>query len=255
MFLRELSMRLSFANSRLSGFYLLSISFLFLSLSEISAQKDTIYSNPILFHGIVIDVVTQNPIEGVQYFSDRQASTDSRGLFSFYAHNRDTVVFSCTGYRDMNFIVPDTLHGNEYAMGIYMNPDTLYIGEVVILPRIGNIRAEILSSRPAPDIETINATNNLKISAYQGIVGMNKLGDPATNYEVLRQKQRMDAYEKGGIPSDRMVSLNPFMAIPIIYMLIKGPPKNPDPPTPSLSTKELQEIKEIHQATISNKKK
>ncbi|MCK7539371.1 MAG: hypothetical protein MZV63_54920 [Marinilabiliales bacterium] len=60
------------------------------------------------------------------------------------------------------------------------------IAAVVVIPRIGNIRAEILSERPAPDQDLINATNNLKLSAYQGLTTAAKLGDPNANYEVLQ---------------------------------------------------------------------
>jgi hypothetical protein len=251
MYPKEHSKRLFFVNSTLSEFYLLLFFLLF--STGVSAQQVDYNIRPILFRGVVVDAFTQNPIEGVQYFSDRQASTDSRGMFSFYAHIHDTVVFKYTGYKDVNFILSDTLHGSEYTVGIFMNPDTLFISEVVILPHIGNLKSEIFSNPSTPDFETINAQNNLRISAYQGIVGINKLGDPSTNYEVLRQKQRTDAYEKGGIPSDRMVGLSPFTIIPVLYMLIKGMPEKPEPPTPNLSPKELKELQEIHNSMTKRK--
>jgi hypothetical protein len=252
---KEPSKRLFFANNRLSEFYLFIIFFLLLFSNGVSAQQVDHNKRPILFRGVVVDAFNQNPIEGVQYYSDRQASTDSRGMFSFFAHIRDTVVFRHTGYRDVNFILSDTLRENEYTAGIFMNPDTLFISEVVILPHIGNLKAEIFSKPSTPDYANINAQNNLKLSAYQGIVGINKMGDPSTNYEILKQKQRIDAYEKGGIPSDRMVSLSPFTIIPFIYMLVKGTPEKPEPPTPNLTPKEIQEINDIHQIIITRGKK
>ena len=37
------------------------------------------------------------------------------------------------------------------------------------------------------------------------------------------------AYEKGGIPSDQTVGLNPLLVIPAAYLLIKGLPEKPGP--------------------------
>jgi len=41
----------------------------------------------------------------------------------------------------------------------------------------------------------------------------NKLGDPAINYEVIRQRQREDAYSKGQIPSDKIGRVKSIMLI------------------------------------------
>jgi len=200
---------------------------------------------PILFRGAVIDAVTQAPIEGVQYFSDRQAVTDAGGLFSFYAHVHDTILFECDGYRKIFFVVADTLKAREYTMGLFMNPDTLFISEVFIIPRIGDLRTAIMTNPPTRSTEEMNATNNLKLSAYQSIVGINQLGNPDANYQLIRQQQKVNAYEKGGIPSASMVGISPFTILPAIYMLMKGLPENPAPPAPYLSAKEIQELRDI----------
>lgn len=228
------------------------LAFVFLSLSSlrVSAQGENIKSYPMLFRGVVFDGVSQRALDGVKYTSDSVRYTDSRGMFSFFARTYDTIVFEHPGYRSFVLFVPDTLHAREYTTAIYMHPDTVMIGEVVIIPYMGNLKYEIMSAPPKSDVQSINAANNLRISAYQGLTGMNKLGDPVSNYRMLQDKQKINAFEKGGIPSDQMVSLSPFMVVPAIYLLIKGLPETPAPPKPYLSPGELEDLQKIHNAAV-----
>jgi hypothetical protein len=112
------------------------------------------------------------------------------------------------------------------------------------------MRAEIMAEKPGVDNATINATNNLKISTYQGLTAATRLDDPAANYEVIRHMQARDAGEKGGIPSDQMVAFNPFIIIPIVYVLAKGLPEDPPAPAPHISAKELNRITALHDSLI-----
>jgi hypothetical protein len=254
MFQRELLTKSLFINSRKSNLLILS-SILFLLLSSLTckAQVEEKVTNPILFRGVVINGVTQDPIAGVKYTSDSARFTDGKGMFSFFARPFDTITFENEGLKTFVFSVSDTLRAHEYTTAIYMHPDTLVIDEVVILPSMRDLKYEIMSSQPNTNFQTINAENNLRISAYQGMTGVNKMEDPAINYRMLQQKQKIEAFEKGGIPSDKMVSLNPLILVPAVYLLIKGFPESPAPPKPFLSTKELQELKEIHDSNIKKK--
>jgi hypothetical protein len=254
MFQKEPSGRLLFINRRLSPFLLLPV-FLF-SFFPLNAkgQINEINGNPILFRGIVFDNLSQEPLSGVKYLSDSIRYTDAKGVFSFYARTHDTVRFEHEGYRIFCFYISDTLKAREYTSAVYMNRDTLEIGEVVIIPSIGSMKYEILAGSATPDVNLVNAKNNIRISTYQGLVGMNKLGDPSVNYRVIQQQQKIDAYEKGGIPSAYMVSISPLTVIPVLYLLIKGLPVNPTPPKPYLSAKELEELKEIHKSMFKDRK-
>jgi hypothetical protein len=154
------------------------------------------------------------------------------------------------GFKDYHLIVRDTLRAREYIAGIYLTSDTLMIPAVIVMPRLTNARAEILSDRPAADNEMINAANNLNLSAYQGLTGAARLGDPSANYEVLRQRQRTNAYEKGGIPSSAMISVSPLMIIPLVYILSEGLPREPEPPSPYISPREMNQIQALHDSLI-----
>jgi len=123
-----------------------------------------------------------------------------------------------------------------------MSSDTLSIGEVIIIPRITNLRSELLNARTESKVEIENAKNNLTISAYQGRQSQGSLGDPAANYELLRQKQRIDTYERGGIPSDKMLGLNPLFLLPAAYLLINGFTEKPPQLKSGLSRQEIDQI-------------
>ncbi|MFZ2287138.1 MAG: hypothetical protein WAV93_09155 [Bacteroidales bacterium] len=211
---------------------------------------------PILFHGVILDADTRQPLTGAHYSISgaRAGAADSRGMISFYAHYRDTVTFTCVGYKEYRMTVQDTLRAREYVAGIYLSSDTLMIAEVVVVPRFGNIRTEIMSERPAAGQELINATNNLRLSAYQGLVNAGRLGDPATNYELLRQRQRYEAYEKGQIPASQMVAVSPLTLIPLIYLLAAGLPEDPEPPVPYISAREMEHLRAVHDSLIWEKK-
>jgi hypothetical protein len=147
-------------------------------------------------------------------------------------------------------IIGDTLLAKEYVLGIYLSSDTLMIPAVVVMPRLVNMRAEIMAEKPGIDDATFNATNNLKISTYQGLTAATRLDDPAANYQVIRHMQAIEAGEKGGIPSSQMVALSPFAIIPLIYVLAKGLPENPPAPAPYISAKEMNRIRAMHDSLI-----
>ncbi len=248
MFPRERSTR-SYCADRQSWLRLLPLLLLAAFMTRgAEAQKQ----QSMLFHGVILDADTREPLTGAHYaVRNRSAgAADSRGMFSFYARHNDTVSFTSVGYRTFIMSVADTLTAREYVVAIWLSSDTLMIPAVVIMPRLGNIKAAIMSEPPATNQELINASNNLKIAAWQGITSTSRQVDPASNYELLRQKQRIDAYEKGGIPSSQMVSLSPFTIIPLIYILATGLPEDPAPPPPYISVRELEKLRNMHDSII-----
>ena len=108
-----------------------------------------------------------------------------------------------------------------------MKNDTIGIGEVIIMPKFSNLKSEILNAPVTRPQEMENAKYNIAISTYLGKTTTGKLGDPASNYNFIRQQQKTEALEKGGIPSDKIAALSPFMLIPAAYLIIHGfPPEN-----------------------------
>ncbi len=209
----------------------------------------------IRINGIVMDALTMEPLPGSRITVGRNSfsTADGEGRFSFRISRMDTVVFSVLGYRPAVFLVSDTLRGREFNAGIFLHQDTLSIGEVIIIPRLAGLKREILKPASTPDPETENARYNLAVSAYQARVGQVNLGDPESNYEVLRQKQRTEAYEKGGIPSDRILGLSPFMLLPAAYLLFNGLPERPPALRPDLSASEIDQINRRYLESLKRK--
>jgi hypothetical protein len=233
----------------LTGFF---ISFTFFSFLYGQEVKNT--ESKILFHGLVMDANTQAPLPGTQILMNKAFSSVSGddGKFAFYASRLDTVMFRRLGYKSVILLVSDTLTAREFIAGIYMHTDTLSMGEIVIVPRLRNLKSEILYSRSESSTEIDNARYNLEVSAYQGKITSNKLGDPAANYELLRQRMREDAYYKGQIPADRIVGISPFLLLPAAYLLLNGLPESPPPLQPHLTD---QEINQIHRKYMERLKK
>jgi len=202
----------------------------------------------ILFRGLIMDASNFSPIPNSQIMINKRFSSLSGkdGTFSFFVNKRDTVTFSSLGYVPSSMMISDSLSGEEFVAGIFMNSDTVQIGEVVIVPGYRNLRSDIFNKKSTESAYESNAKYNVALSAYSGKTTQGTLGNPIDNYAVISQRQKTDAFEKGGIPSNNMVSVSPFMLIPAAYLLIRGLPEPPAPFSPGLTQKEIDQIHEIY---------
>jgi hypothetical protein len=99
-----------------------------------------------------------------------------------------------------------------------------------------------------------NARTNLTIASYQGRVNEGKMADAYSNYEALRQQQKISAFEKGGIPSSRIAGINPFMLLPAAYLLLHGVPEKPAPPNTGVTSKELNDLNTKYNELLKGRK-
>jgi hypothetical protein len=231
---------------------LLSLTCLYTGFGQVTETQ----GSGIFFQGIIRDASTLSPLPNSQIIINRTLNSvsDKDGTFSFRGSRKDTVVFSMLGYKSAVFHINDTLAGREFLAGVYLKADTITIGEVIIIPRLGNLKYEILNNPVSVSPEIENAKYNMALSAYQGKVSQGKLGDPAANYGVLHQQQRTEAYERGGIPSDRIVGLSPFMLLPAAYLLLNGLPPRPAPMKSTLTRQELDQIHKKYLEAINKRK-
>jgi hypothetical protein len=208
----------------------------------------------ILFRGLVMDANTLSPISNSQIMINNAFSSVSGvdGSFLLYVNRNDSVTFRSLGYKESVMYISDTLHGTEFLAGIYMNSDTLSIGEVIIVPGYKNLKSEILNAKSIAPANMDNARYNVAVSAYQGKNSQSLLGDPIENYAVINQRQKTDAYEKGGIPSNNMVGLNALLFLPAFaYMLLNKPTNTVAPMSSPLSD---QEITQLHKRYLETRK-
>jgi len=223
---------------------------------EVIAQDEKKVKPIILFRGVVIDADVMSALPGTNIFINRShfSASEGDGSFSLTVVRGDTVSFRRIGYKTTVLSISDTLSGKEYIAGVYMHSDTVSIGEVIILPGLGNLKNELLNAKTEVSTELENARNNVALAAYHGKNNQNKLGDPAANYEMLRQRQKVDAYEKGGIPSDRIAAVSPLMLIPAAYLLMNGLPQNPAGFERHITDDELDMIRQKYLENIRQKK-
>jgi len=209
----------------------------------------------ILFKGLVMDASTFVPIAKSQILINNVFSSVSGddGTFAFYVNRNDTVLFRSLGYKSTLLNISDTLAGSEFIAGIYMNSDTLSIGEVIIIPGYNNLKSDIMSPKRKTSATMQNARNNVAISAYQGRNSQGSLGDPASNYEFLRQQQKVEAFERGGIPSDKIAGINPLILLPAAYLLIHGLPEKPAPMKSQLTDYEIDQIHKSYQEILKQR--
>jgi hypothetical protein len=210
----------------------------------------------ILFRGLVLDASDLSPLPNTQIMINRMFSSVSEhdGSFSFYASRNDTILFRMLGYKQETLKLNDTLSGQEFITGIYMQRDTMSIGEVVIIPRYVNLKSDILNSPSKTPATFDNARYNVALSAYQGKTTAGKLGDAGDNYAALKQKQTISAFERGGIPSENIAGINPFILIPAAYLLFKGLPERPPAYKTHLSEAEIDQINKAYLEVLKQRK-
>jgi len=210
----------------------------------------------ILFHGVVMDAKTFSPIPNSQILINHSFTSVSNtdGNFAFFVSVNDSVLFKHLGYKPTVLYIRDTLAGKDFIAGIYMNSDTLSIGEVVIVPRYLNLKSAIMNAPSKVPSTMDNARYNVAISAYQGRTTQGKLGDPSANYDLIRQRQKVNAYEKGGIPSDKIVGISPLLLVPAAYLLIHGIPEKTGPLEQKLTDQELDQIQKKYFESLKHQK-
>ena len=235
-------------------FLFITLSFFIILSCYCQEQENT--GTRILFCGMVMDASTLSPLTNSQVMINNvfNSVSNSDGTFSFFVHRNDSILFRHLGYKPSLLFVSDTLTGREFIAGIFMNSDTVSIGEVVIVPRYTNLKSDILNAPSKVPSIMDNARYNVAISAYQGRTTQGKLGDPAANYDLLRQRQKVDAYEKGGIPSDMIAGINPLLLLPAAYLLIHGMPEKPPPLEQKLTKQELNQIQKKYFETLKQQK-
>ena len=232
----------------------LIISSIFIFFLYGSGQVKEDDDHQILLRGLVIDASTLSPVSNSQIMINSTFSSLSGvdGSFLLYVTQHDSVTFRSLGYKESVLHISDTLKGREFIAGIYLNSDTVYIGDVIIVPGYKNLKSEIMNAKSitTPDME--NARYNVAVSAYQGKNSQSIMGDPIQNYAVLNQRQKTDAFEKGGIPSNNMVGLNAFLFIPAFaYMLLNKPDETVAPMPFHLSD---QEVAQLHKKYLETRK-
>lgn len=110
--------------------------FLLISLSAFSQQTYD-DSDVVQFSGVIVkaDDLTPVPYTTVRIKNTRRGTiSDFYGYFSIVATKNDTLTFSAIGFKENEFIVPDTITQKRYSLIHVLNADTIMLTPTVIYP-------------------------------------------------------------------------------------------------------------------------
>jgi hypothetical protein len=91
----------------------------------------------IQFSGLVVtgDSLAPVPYSTIWIKNTRRGTiTDFFGFFSITVNELDTLRFTAVGFKDFQYVVPDTLSQSRYSAVQVMTRDTIYLAETLIYP-------------------------------------------------------------------------------------------------------------------------
>ena len=165
----------------------------------------------IQFSGLILtgDSLKAVPYTNIWVRNTRRGTTsDYQGFFSIAVRERDTLRFTAVGYKEINYVIPDTLTSNRYSAIQLMTQDTIHLAETVIYPwptreqfRYAFLNTEI------PDDDNDRALRNLARAEMKERLEKMPL-DGYSNYRYMADQQAQRLYYAGQRPPMRI--FDPF---------------------------------------------
>lgn len=186
--------------------------FLLLMMAFATSVKSQITDSAyIQFSGVVVTDDSLSPIPFVSITINgtyRGTLSDLGGFFSIAARKRETITFSCMGYKNVVYHVPDTLTKERYTLIQIMRPDTLFLNETFIYPwptyeqfKNAFVKADI------PDDDMERARKNIE-EIEKRIVTEFVPMDGSMNYRNIVGRYTDKLYYNGQMPPNNL--LNPI---------------------------------------------
>lgn len=223
--------------------------FIFISSStSILAQFGS--SDSIHFSGIIFDSENLSPVANVHvYINGKVLSTsNNEGEFFIWARTFDTLSVSHIAYKKIEWIVPDSIDNPDQLIGFFLSPDSVLLSEVLIYPRLNEIR-QLMNMQLPEDQELVNARNNLKIMAYQaGKPQKQQNWGAEQNQDKQMMKYQSKAFNNGFIPQDQMIPVTAI--IPMAFALIREKYKQENQKNVSLIPKEQELLKSLYYSEL-----
>ena len=132
-------------------------------LTLLKAQQDT---NLVQLSGIILDG-SGNQLSPVPYTnvyikdSNRGTYSNLKGFFTLVIRRGETVVFSCIGYKTVEFQLPPDHKDDHYSIVQLMTQDAINLPETVVFPWPSreNFRLEFLAMDVTPELQRYAAAN------------------------------------------------------------------------------------------------
>jgi hypothetical protein len=116
--------------------YIIGILFLFTTVTAFAQQKE----QPLVqFSGIVHNADSTKiivPYVNITNTSTNRAvnSSNYQGYFSFVAHERDTLIFTCVGYAPTKVVIPANVANRSFTVEVMIKPTIVNLPTVHIFP-------------------------------------------------------------------------------------------------------------------------
>ena len=183
----------------------------FLFIINNGRAQDTINGDLVQFSGVMVtaDSLTPVPLAHILVkHSYRGTISDYNGYFSFVARQNDTVIFSAIGFKNQQFVIPDTISNNRYSMIQVMATDTIYLSETVIYPWPTREQfKEAFLNLDIPDDDITIARKNLsQVDLMRRSLIIQS--DGSLNYDYLVTQRTNELYYNG--QTQPITILNPF---------------------------------------------
>ncbi len=189
------------------------ITILILSGAFLVRAQETNVIDPevIQFSGVAVNAENLDPVSFTNIMikgTRRGTISDYYGYFSFVALKKDTIQFSAIGYKNSEFIIPDTITKNRYSLIHVMDTDTILLAPTVIYPwptEEDFKKAFLTIDIPDDDLE-IARKNLAKAEMKERAFNMKM--DGSMNYQNYIDQQTSKLYYAG--QTQPISLLNPF---------------------------------------------
>jgi hypothetical protein len=118
-------------------FLLFPLSLFFLKLAANEPLDERQPRKVVQFSGLVVTGDSLKPVPFTTIWvknTRRGTTTDFQGFFSIAVRELDTLRFTSVGFKEVTYVVPDTLTSNRYSTIQLMTRDTIYLAETIIYP-------------------------------------------------------------------------------------------------------------------------
>lgn len=120
-----------------------------------------------------------------------------QGYFSIVVEANDTILFSNIGYRNSVYILPDSLPDTYYTLIQMLEPDTIFLPEVVVLPwrTVEQFKQAVINVQ-LPEDDLQRARRNLALLTLKEMA-MNIEDDPGLSSDLAIRNQQSYLYNAG----------------------------------------------------------
>ncbi len=209
--------------------YLIIILLVFPVLLLAQQEPENEELDVIQFSGVAVDAKNLDPVSFTNVLiknTRRGTISDYHGYFSFVAMKSDTIVFSAIGYKESEFVIPDTITGNRYSLIHVMDSDTILLAPTVIYPwPTEEDFKEAFVNLNIPDDDIEIARKNLAKAEMKERAMSYKM-DGSMNYQNYIERETSKLYYAG--QTQPISLLNPFAWAEFIKAWKEGKFKNPN---------------------------